>query len=204
MPYSKYNFLILGVISLINLILYKMSDDFLFGIILFLESIFLYLSYIKNNFSIKLILFALLAISILISLNKGFDNNLFKLTPLESDTLVSRHEHFALELGSLYKNRVGINYATYIRPVLVKFNRNLFSSLNLELFFNVRNIISFLFIPLFLLGIYRLSKKRSKFLVFYLLAIFITGGFLTPGGRYSYLLFVPFINLVIYLGYAKT
>ncbi len=200
---NKYNFLTLSAITLINLILYGILDNPIFEIILFIETIILYLSYIKDNFLAKRLLFILLLASILISLSNGFDKNLFKLTPLESDTLVSRHEHFALELGRLYKNRIGINYANSIRPVLVKFNRNLFSSLNFELFFNVRNIVSLFFIPFFLLGIYNLSRKINKFLVFYLLVIFITEGFLTPGGRYGYLLYVPFINLVIYLGYAK-
>lgn len=197
---SKYNLIAISSISLINLILYGIfQNNLIFGIMLFAASILLYFNYTKNNFYTNLFFFILLGVLILVSLKNGFDNNLLHSTALETDRLVSRHEYFANEFGKLYKNRVGIEYVTAIRPILIKFNKNIFSHLDLNLLFNVKNIISLFFIPLFILGFYNLSKKISKLLIFYLITIFITGGFLSPG-LYGYLMYIPLVNLMIFLG----
>lgn len=198
-PVSGYTPWIFSAVAVTNLILAGIfQSNLIFGSLLLIASILLYFNYI-NNLSIKLSSFILLCFLILISLKYGFDNNLFNLSALEADKLVSRHEYFANELGSLYRNKLGIDYVTSIRPILTKFNKNLFSHLDFNLIFNVKNMISLFFIPLFMLGVYNLSKNVSKSLVFYLVVIFTVGGFLSSG-TYSYFLYAPLVNLLIFLG----
>lgn len=201
MSAHKFSLLVLSAIVLSNLILFRiLLDNPILAALLFAQSILLYENYIKGRLRNNLLIFTLLGVLILISFKNGFDSSLFHLTPLESDMLASRHNHFARELGRLYTNKIGIDYASFIRPVLVKFNRNLFSHLDFALFFKVENVISLSFLPLFLLGVYKLSQKIGKFLVAYLIIVFIAGGFLVPAGSFGYLLYTPVFNLVIYLG----
>lgn len=198
---KQRNLFIFSAIILINLYFYGIfPKNPTFGIILLFESMLLYANYINTSFFKSSLIFILLFFLLLLSFKNGFDKKLFNLTPLETSNLVSRHEYFAVEFGRLYKNRIAINYANSIRPVLLKFNGNLFSQLDFNLFFNVQNVISLALIPLFSLGIYRLSKNFNRYLVAYLLTVFIAGGFISAGGMYGYLLYVPFVNLVIYLG----
>lgn len=197
---AKHNLLVFSAVVLINLIFSVYKYNPILTALIFVESMLFYLSYIKNNFLKTSLTFLMLGILILLSFKSGFDNNLFKLTPLEADTQVSRHEHFAKELGKIYKNRIGINYAKNVRPILLKFNRNLFSHLDFILFFNLGSFFSLSLIPLFLIGLYKIFQKLNKFLVVYLLIVFIAGGFLIPGGEYGHLLYIPFFNLVVYLG----
>ncbi len=197
----KYHLLAISTISLINISLHKMfQSNLIFTFVLFAVSILLYFSYIRNNIITKLLFFTLLSALLLISLLNSFDRDLFHLTTFEADKLASRHEYFASEFGRFYKNKIGIGYASFFRPIIIKYNYNLFSHLDFNLFFNTRNVISLFFLPLFILGLYNLSKKITKLLVIYLLSVFIAGGFLSATGTYGYLLYVPFVNLAIYLG----
>lgn len=194
----KDNLLALCAIVLVNLIFSVYKFNLLFIALIFIESILLYFVFTGNKFlkATLLVLFIL----IFFSFKNGFDNHLVKLTSLEADTLVARHEHFARELGKIYKNRISINYTKNIRPQLIKFNRNLFSHLDFILFFNLNNVFSLSLIPLFLIGLYQLLQKLNKFLTIYLTVVFISGGFLSAGGEYGHLLYMPFFNLVTFLG----
>lgn len=198
---SKSHLLILAAFTLINLILYGVFQyAFFFAILLLFESILLYLILINKNTPIRILFFILLAFLIIISLNKGFDKSLIYLSALEKDTLISRQDHFGRELGKLYQNRFGVIYFGEVRPILVKFNGNLFSHLDFNLFFNLKNAVSLIFLSLFSLGIYNLASKINKTLIFSLIIVFIAGGFLVPKGLYGYLLYAPFLNLTIFMG----
>ncbi|HCE31192.1 MAG: B-glycosyltransferase, glycosyltransferase family 2 protein [Candidatus Daviesbacteria bacterium GW2011_GWB1_39_5] len=203
---GKY-FIALPVIIFINLFLYGIfQKDLLFGLFLFAESVLIYFSFVSRAFFIRLLACMVLVFLILISFYKDFDRTFFYPTQLEISTQAFRHEYFALELGKLYKNRIGITYMQSALPLASKFNRNMFSHLAFDSLLNAQSILSLISIPLFLLGIYKLPRLLSRgflyseFTIFYLSVVFAAGGFLTFEGQYGLLLYAPIVNFLIYLG----
>lgn len=197
---GKYFIALLGIIF-INLLLYGIfQDNLIFGLLLFVESLLLYLNFVSSIFFTRLLAIVVLIFLISSSLYKDFDRTFFYPTQLEISNQVSRHEYFASELGRLYKNRVGITYAYSILPVASKFNKNMFSHLAFDSLLNVHSIISLVWVPLFLLGIYKAAHRINKFTIFYLSVVFVIGGLLSFEGRYGFFLYVPAVNLLIYLG----
>lgn len=188
-------------IIVINLLLYGIfQDDLIFGLLLFAQSVLLYFNFVSGGFFTKLPAFIVLIILIPLSLYKDFDRTFIYPSALEADVRASRHEYFAFELGKLFNNRVSITYTRLILPLATKFNKNMFSHLAFDSLLNVQSIFSLISVPLFLLGIFKAAYGVNKFIVFYLSAVFIIGGLLTFAGRYGSLLYVPMINLLIYLG----
>lgn len=190
---------VLGVFAA-NLFIYGVfGKDPVIGLILMVESLLLYLSFFSKNSLPKTLVFLLLALLVIISVKKGFDGNLFKNTFLEEYTIFKRHEYLAQGIGKIYRNRVAIFYFNELTPILSKFSRNLFASLDINYLLNLENIFSLLFTLPFVVGIYSLISEPKRAVILYFLVAFLASGFLAQGS-YGLYLFLPLVNLAVYLG----
>lgn len=184
------------------------SKNIWIGISLLIESILFYL--IINRFNKKLfILFASIYLLLVTYLFVNeFDKDIWKDTRTEALELRLRFEYLATNLGKLYKNHFAILYHYNISPRLYKIQNNLFSSLDINLYFfaghpreklevNEFEKYPFILWPFFLFGVYLSLKKVKKIFLGYLIVSVLLSAFIRQNSILGPILFFPLINTIL-------
>lgn len=182
--------------------------DPLLAIILSLLTLFLYLIFLNINLTLWIGVLLFVFASFL-NLKSGLDVN------LRSDNrgeikLNERHFYYSEYLGKLYENKVS-TYIYNLLPTLYKFEKNVFSSLDLNLYFfasHPRERVGieefkkypYLFTPFFLIGYVFLIIKKTKIVLIYLVTAALINGFISPNYKLGPVLFFPLINMFIAFG----
>lgn len=146
-----------------------------------------------------------------VSLNFGFDKQLWQEQPAAIALRNDRHLLLANGLGPLFKNRlVQIIYRNgYSASRLYQTNLAYNLSPNLYFFNNhprelsgvtERNKFLPLLLPIFVLGGLFLLVTRLKITILYLAGASFIGGFIAPGSGFGSMLFFPIINTAIMFG----
>lgn len=205
-------YILLGVIFL-NFWIWKIiREDPVIAILLITLTFLLFQLLIGRVFKILvLIIIVLFSILSFIMLRSDFDRSIQTFTPEDEVKLNDRHFYYARELGGLFLNRKVLNYyKNYSLPVY-KFEHNLFSNLDLNLYFFASHPreragaaefekYSFIFLPIFIIGVILLIYERSIWAAGYLVAATIVSAFVTSNYTLGPILFFPLINVIITLG----
>lgn len=159
-------------------------------------------------FCLILILFTLTSFMMIKS---DFDKGFLSLTPEDQVKLNDRHFYYAKELGILFLNSKVLNYyKNYSLPVH-KFESNLFSNLDPNLYFfashpreragvNEYEKYSPIFLPFFILGILLMIYWGTIWATSYLIAVVLVSALISPNHQLGPILFFPLINICIALG----
>ncbi len=161
---------------------------------------------------INAIVAALFAILILFNLQQGFDKSISAQSIDQNISQNKRHGYYSASLGKLYTNKISIYYYTKISRPFTKLQKNLFSTLDLNLYFfgsspRERTDVSefekysFLMMPFFLVGIYAVVKKRMLSVKLYFIAAILASSVINANYLLGPVLFFPLINTVITLGF---
>jgi len=209
----RRNFLITFFVSILNFWFWKIAKlDLILAALVLTLSILLSISLV-NKFSRKYVLgiFFLTVLVSVISLTKGSDRGLLKNTQLDISTFEKRHEYYAKELGMLYKNRVGIFFLKSYKPFAVRFETNLFSSLDPNLYFFAGHPrergdgsdfekYPYIYLPIFVIGLIEIIKKPRMLMIVYSITSVLISSFLYRGYNLGPILFFPLINTLLFLG----
>lgn len=194
---------------------WKILNDnvFLCLLLILITAIFVKLLLI-NKFCAILILILCCAflVASVINLQLGFDQDFHKLNVNEKVQLDERHKYYARELGELFLNKYALNYYKNYNPFFYKFQRNVFSVLDPNLYFfashpreraGINEFEKFpsVYLFLFIFGIlYILQKRQLIAVVTYLLVAVFISGFIAPAFILGPILLFPFISTIISLG----
>lgn len=175
--------------------------NLLLSFILIIESILLFLSIYFRLKILTASTFILLLILCGYLIVFHFDKNILLIKDLETQKIGKRHEYYAKELGTLYKNRIGMFYFNNFRVYTSEISNNLFSSLDFNSYFPLKypTILVFFFIA----GLFSLLINISKTTAIYLLIASILSSFISFESNFGAILFFPFINLGITVGLLK-
>ncbi|MDO8638364.1 MAG: hypothetical protein Q7R43_02220 [Candidatus Daviesbacteria bacterium] len=202
----KYLFVIV-FIALINPWIYHVINfSYLLGFSVLTLSLLLALSWhYKKRKSLVLGLLAFLIPLIIYLLFYKFNGSIFTLTPLEKDLISQKHSYYAQEFGKFYGNRFTIYFFSQVKPYIDHLSQNLANSLDILEFFSWNQKIDTgryltVFLPFFLIGIFNLRKNLLN-LIYLTVALVVSS--LTIIGSLGPILLLPFINLVIFIGFLK-
>jgi len=160
--------------------------------VILVSSLLFYLN--KKKGKLKVILFFLPLLTIFFYRPGG--NVIFNLDELEKYTINTRRLYYEnITLGRFYENKIFYIFRNY--------QKNFFQGLDLNYYFfgnhpreraGIKEIkkISFIFLPLFLVGLYSFIRKKSYLFLYYFFFSLITASFYTPIDIYSFLFF-PFL-----------
>lgn len=202
-----------GVIFLNYWIWKIIRDNLLIAIVLIILTFLLFQSFIGKNLKTRvfIIMFLLFASISFIMLRPNFDKSIQEFTPEDEVKLNDRHFYYSFELGNLFLNNKVLNYyKNYSLPVY-KIKRNLFSNLDLNLYFfssapreragvNEFKKYPFVLIPFFISGALLIIYRGSLQLVSYLAAAALVSAFVASGYALGPILFFPLINVCIAVG----
>lgn len=194
---------------------YLFQKDFIITLLLIgLSSVLLKatLNYPKPSFINNTALVVLFLIIALLVLVKGFDKEIWITSPVEIAPQLKRHNFYAEAFGQLYRNRIGIYYYKNISPPLFKIQRNLFSNMDINLYFFASHprerggLIEFekypyIFLPIFLYGVSVVIKQRKFILGFYLIAAILISSFISSNYLLGPILFFPLMNVILIVGF---
>lgn len=202
-------FLIL-VVSLSNFWIYWIFKyNFLIGELLIIETTLLVFSVFPGKSkSVSVLSIAIIFFLGMYLLMNHFDKNLFSVSTIESIRINQRQSFYAYELGRIYQNRIGLIYFDNLRIIFGKMSENLFSALDLSLYFFTGLIsehgkISAVFSPLFLSGILFIIKNIKKIPIIYLLIALLVNVFIRLDSKLGPLIMFPFIIFCIIIGLVK-
>lgn len=161
---------------------------------------------------VKLITVVLFLIFCFYNLQSGFDKSVWVMSPDQILKQDKRHLFYSAELGKLYTNKISLYYYTRLSEPLARLQRNLFSNLDINLYFfgshpreraGVEEFEKyfFLILPFFLIGVFSVIKKRYLNLGLYFLAVLPMSAFISQNYLLGPILFFPLINTVITLGF---
>ncbi len=181
-------------------------------ILLVVFNFLLLYSVIASSRIFKNITAVLFLVLILINLQQGFDKSISTLSIDQSVSQNKRHGYYSAGLGKLYTNKIALFYYTKISRPFTRLQQNLFSTLDLNLYFfgstpreraDVSEFekYSFLMMPFFLVGIYVVLKKRILSPGLFFLAAILVSAFINENYYLGPILFFPLINTIITLGF---
>ncbi|MBU1000874.1 hypothetical protein KKE78_05795 [Patescibacteria group bacterium] len=202
--------LLLLTIGLSNSWIYQFyQKNLLFGFLLIIETILLFLSsFYKNGKIIPILIFIILTIMSAILLIDHFDKNIFSVSTIESIQIRERRQYYANELGKVYKNRIGIFYFDHLSLYFNKINNNFSSAFDLNLFFstglsNKDGRYPLFSAPLFIIGFLSLLINIKTIPAIYFLIALGVNSFVSLDSKSGLLLMLPFVNLYIAIGLIK-
>lgn len=179
-------------------------------------SCLLSISLVKTKQRKEFVVVALLLIIYisLVSLRNGADRGIFRTKALDIYLFGKRHEYFAKELGKIYSNRFGIYYLKNYYPFVYKINKSLFTNLDPSLYFfaghpreragvNEFEKYPFVYLPIFVLGFLYLLEGQKGLVWQYLILAAAVSIFIHPNYNLGPVLFYPFINAILALGFLK-
>ena len=205
-------YILLGVIFL-NFWIWKIiQENPLIAIILIILTFLLFKLIDKGSKPLVLtvIIFLFLVLSF-IMLGFNFDKSIQTITPEDEVKLNDRHFYYSEELGRVFLNRKVLNfYKNYSLP-MYKFERNLFSNLDPNLYFFASHPreragiyefekYSFILLPFFIIGVMMLIYRGSIWAACYLVAATLVSAFVSSNYVLGSILFLPLINVSIGLG----
>jgi len=159
-------------------------------------------------FTIVFILFSSLSFIIIKS---DFDKGIQLLTPEDQVRLNERHFYYSQELGAIFLNRKILNYYKNYSLLVYKLERDLFSNLDLNLYFfashpreragvsEFEKFPPFLF-PFFMIGTLLLIYWGSVKTACYLVAATFASTFIAQNYILGPILFFPLISVCIAIG----
>lgn len=181
--------------------------------ILIIISTFYFVRISKGVFNHKLDLLFICSFFLLVYLtvSSGFDKSLIVVTPGDLLKINDRHGYFSAELGKAFQNRFSLKIYSEIYPLFYKYQNNLFSNLDPNLYFfgshprERAGIAEFnkypsIYIIFFIVGVLYLTAKANKYLIIFSLIVIIASGFISPGFKYGPVLFFPLINVILFWG----
>lgn len=187
--------------------------DIWVGLLIFALSIIVLIYFFYNRSEIFFLCLLLLTIIlIIISLRQAFDESIFRISATGVQQLNKRHEFYAHNLGKLYTNRISLSYFKNYSFSLLKLERNFFGNLDPNLYFFASHpreragIDEFekytpIFVPFFIIGfIYSICRPKLN-LVAYFISMLLISSFISPYYNLGPILFFPFINFVITIGF---
>lgn len=207
----KIELVILIVTFFLNYWIWRiLSVNFILAIILGLLTFFLYRLFLDDKFKIKITVILFIIASSLNMLG-GFDTKLLSNDWKDNSKINDRHYFYFENLGKLYNNKISIYLYNNILPTWYKFEENLFSVIDLNLYFfnshpREREGVEefkkypFLLIPFFLIGLVYLVNKRAKLVLVYAATTILINGFISADYKVGPILFFPLISLFIFFG----
>ncbi len=191
--------------------LFKINPLILLLLIVF-NFMLLYITFKSPKKIIKIATFVLFLLLIFYNLQKGFDKGIWTINQNQALEQNRRHSFYAASLGKIYTNKIGLLYYTKISDPLTRLQKNLFSNLEINLYFfashprertdaNEFEKYSFLLLPFFLIGIFYMVKKNILSLELFFLAAILISAFININYVLGPILFFPLINTVITLGF---
>jgi len=211
---SVWKTLILLGVTLSNFWIWKITrENLLLAILLIILSGLLFKLIIEQSFKMWIftLILVLFFVASLILLKTNFDKTLKMLNPEEKVQLNERHYYYSQELGKLFLNSKVLNYYKNYSLSVYKFEGNLFSNLDLNLYFfashprervgvNEFEKYTPILLPFFIIGVILLIYKGSVWAVGYLVAVALVSAFIDPKYLLGPILFFPLINVGISLG----
>jgi hypothetical protein len=197
------------------------SNNLVLGFILLtLELGLFFLSTQKNlekkyKKALSISIFFVLVLSAFLLIKNNFDKTLSSLSPTEVDTFNRRHSYLAEGLGKVLGNRYLLRFYRFYGTTVSKYERNIFYSLDPNLYFyrshprekvgiDEYNKYSPFVLPFFVIGILFLIifYRDYKFLIAYFIGALLATGFISPNYRLGPVLIFPFMNIILYFGFA--
>lgn len=187
--------------------------DKLMAVLLILLTFFLFNLIIKRNveyvyFFITFSLFIIISFALI---RTDFNKSLFLLSPEDQVKLNERHAYYAKEFGIFFLNSKVLNYYKNYSPIVSKFESNLFSNLDLNLYFfashpreragiNEFEKFSYLLLPFFIFGIIQVINKKFILSAGYIIIALLISSFVSPNYKLGPILFFPIISISIVFG----
>ncbi len=164
---------------------------------------------------IVFLVFILFSLTSFIMIKSDFDKGFFSLTSEDRIKLNERHFYYANELGKLFLNNKVLNYYKNYSTPVYRFERNLFSNLDFNLYFfashpreragvNEFEKYSPIFIPFFAVGLLLMIYWCSVWAAIYTVAAALVSAFVSSSYSLGPILFFPLINICIVLGLINT
>lgn len=211
---DKRVFVVVLLVTLLNPWIWKIiPENFFLALLLVILSVSLFAVSCLKKYK-TLIVTLTLVLTVLISsivFSAAFDRELFIASNQEQLRQDSKHLYFSHDLGTLYLNKVGLYFYHNLDLPLYKLQGNLFSNLDLNLYFFASHPreragvgefekYHLIALPFFIAGIIISLQKKPWLLSFYLGAITIAGAFIRPDYVFGSVLSFPLINVIISLG----
>lgn len=177
-----------------------------------LAGIITHISLSKRKRAIVL-LAVILNVSILcLTLPKNIDTQMVQKSRLKQDMLIRRFDYYSSGWGKIYMNRYAIFYHYNVEPIMEKYARNLFENMDINLYFFASHPrergdvgefakLSFIFLPLFLVGLFESVLKNKTIVVLFLVNLFLSALYLSNYYLGPVLLFA-YISFFIALGFS--
>lgn len=208
---TYYNLLLLAV-TFGNLWIWRIfKENFIIGILLVILE-FLFFKQVMTKTQ-KGQLFALIFILIIVTfltIKVGFDKNIFIISAEEQAQQNARHGLYAVELGQLFKNKLSLHFYKYFIDPIHKFKRNLFYSLDPNLYFFASHPrerptgefekYQWILLPFFIVGLFLVIQYYYPIIGVYFIWAALFSMFLSPSFPLGPVLFFPVINIVTTLG----
>lgn len=204
--YALSAILLILIISLSNFWIYRIYEhNFFLGELLIIEAALLSMVALNQKGKIVTILiFVILFILGFFLLKNNFDKNIFSVSTIESIQIEERKMFYGTELGKFYGNRIGIVYFHNLRGIFGKINDNLFTSLDLSLYFETYpEKYPLFFAPLFIIGFLSFLLNIRTVIVIYILIAIGISSFVTIDSKLGPITMFPFISLCIAIGLRK-
>lgn len=210
---KTYYYLLLLTTTFGNLWIWRIfKDNFIVAIFLVILSFLLFKLIIAKVQKAQLLTLILIFTTVsLLTLRVGFDKNIFIISSREQLQQDVRHGFYAVELGQLYTNKISLYFYKYFSGSIRKLEQNLFSNLDLNLYFFASHprersgIVEFvkypwILLPFFIVGLFSVIQYYYPAIVIYLIGASLISMFLSPTYPLGPVLFFPLINVVIALG----
>jgi len=184
------------------------EKNFLLGELMIIETVlFFFLSLKKAPKVIPVLTLGLLLMISFYLITNHFDKNIFSPSVIDSIRVRERQPFYVAELGKIYTNRVGIYYFDNLRLAFNKISSNLFSGMDLSLYFSPRFPIDQeklpLFLsPLFIIGFLSLLDRFKKLLI-YIIPALLVSSLISLDSTLAPILMFPFITVCITQGLIK-
>lgn len=217
-PSSAKKILVLLGVTFLNFWVWRILQiNILLAAILIFLTFFLFKLVTEKKFRIWIfcLTFILFSLSSFIIIRSDFDNKLLSFTPEDQVKLNERHFYYAKDLGRFFLNSKVLNYyKNYSLPVH-KFEGNLFSNLDLNLYFFASHpreragVSEFekyspLYLPFFIIGVLVLIYLGYIGIGVYLIAATLASAFVSSSYIIGPILFFPLINICITQGLIYT
>lgn len=210
---NKFALINIGIILLNPWWWIIIKGDFLVGFLILTLSLLLFIYFFNNGSRILFSAILLLTVVVIvINVKQGFDEKILKISQLDIQKFLKRHEFYGQGLGKIYKNRISISYFKTYQPIVIKLQSNFSENLDLNLYFfanhpreraGVDEFEKYLpiFLPFFIIGIlYLIYKPRHKFIT-YVIIILIVSSLLSPQYKLGPVLIFPVINYILSIGF---
>lgn len=213
-PFWLWKRLILLGIVFLNFWIWKIIvENINIAIIITILTFLLFQILTGKNFKVLSLTFIIVLFSILSFqiLKTGFDKKIQTLKAEDNIKLNERHLYYSQELGNLFLNRKVLNFYRNYSLSLYKYEQNLFSNLDLNLYFfashpreraDVAEFEKFpmLFLPFFIIGTILLIYWGSNWAFIYLILASSMSAFITSVYPLGPILFFPFVSVSIAIG----